>query len=71
MIEIVSIISGVIFIPLTLLVLWFLYSSYNIFAFLERQKQRDIEYKLTKLKHYSLLLKEGLVSYEEFKKQTK
>ena len=43
----------------------------GICAFLERQKQRNIEYKLSKLEQYSTLFREGLITYAEFKKQTK
>ena len=43
----------------------------DLLRFLEKQKTKGIEYKLTKLEKYSELLKEGLITYTEFKKQTK
>lgn len=57
--------------PISLLVLWFGSNSDEVFAFLERQKERDIQLKLHRLEKYNELFKEGLITYREFEKKTK
>jgi hypothetical protein len=67
----VSQILTTLWLPITLLTVWFIYNSYDVFAFLKRQKERDIKFKLAKIERYHSLLKESLITYKEFEKKTK
>lgn len=69
--ETVKLILGFLAFPLGVLSIWFMLESDTALTFLERQKARSNELKLAKLEKYTELFKKGLITYQEFKKQTK
>jgi len=54
-----------------IIVFAFLYVYEDIFSFIEKLQRNHLEYKRKKLEKYEALFKEGLITYAEFKKNTK